>query len=46
MTLKKVASDCMDRLLAAGLKHKTWTAAENREWSRAIEALKRLSGEK
>jgi hypothetical protein len=46
MSLKKEARKSADRLLKAANKKKRWTIPENRQWTRAYNALRRLAGER
>ncbi|MGC0389319.1 hypothetical protein [Bradyrhizobium sp. USDA 241] len=45
MTIKQAAKKGAVQLLEAGAKKKTWTPAENRQWTKAFNALMRLAGE-
>lgn len=45
MTIKQAAKKGVAHLLEAGVKKKTWTPAENRQWTAAYNALLKLAGE-
>lgn len=44
MSVKQAAIKAANQLVAAALKKKRWKPDESKRWSRAFNALRRLSG--